>query len=381
MAASVGCAAETDGIGVSDDDVKARPPVPAPSPEKIDYAEAALNETLLVSDEAGAVIVVRIGASSDKRVVTLPKPGRLVAGRATKGRFLVVTDGGAMVVIDADTALATSSVSVGWKGVRDLEELPDGRVILASGTGTKVREVDPKTGKSIREVDLAGRATSLGSLAVVGDRVIVQLRRGTEESPAQGAVAVLDSRTLAVSTVVELTAKDDTEPGKSVNGKRPGGPMIVDPVAKQLLVGALGENARDTGGLFRISTETWTVRGAELARRGFQGPSSFRTPDNRIFISYHTRTPVASTHVFSYRLDEAGRPTTTEQEALLDAFEEVEAMPANASRTLFALPISCPVGFCIGGAGVAFVSASKVQPPRLLASSLGLRPSLVLFRQ
>lgn len=66
---------------------------------------------------------------------------------------------------------------------------------------------------------------------------------------------------------------------------------------------------------------------------------------------------------------------------LVDAFEEVTELPTNASRSLLALPVTCPAGFCLGGAGISFVATSPTAvAPRLPVSELGLAPAFVLFK-
>ncbi len=103
-------------------------------------------------------------------------------------------------------------------------------------------------------------------------------------------------------------------------------------------------------------------------------------PQPEMFIGYHTSTPVASTHIFHFRLGEGGEIVSQDGGTVVEAFEVNDTYPVNASRTLLAFPVHCPVGFCVGGAGVSFVNMQSAEVyPRFSAGDLGLKPSFVLF--
>lgn len=58
----------------------------------------------------------------------------------------------------------------------------------------------------------------------------------------------------------------------------------------------------------------------------------------------------------------------------------IDDYPSNGSGSLFALPVTCPAGFCLGGKGVSFIDTHPAKPhPRLGASAIGMTPSFVLF--
>ena len=122
--------------------------------------------------------------------------------------------------------------------------------------------------------------------------------------------------------------------------------------------------------------DPWFYRGGS----GFQGGLALGPDPATIYIAYHTSTPVASTHLFHYRIGDDGEMQIQDNRALLDAFEVVDDYPQNASSTLFALPVTCPAGFCLGGKGVSFIDTKTATPfPRFGEGAIGMSPQFVLF--
>jgi hypothetical protein len=374
---AAGCSGDAPESGAASSNVTA-------AAEPVAYSLPGFDETLLAAADGGEMVIFRAGETSSRTAVDRPLDGFPVAGRSFGGSFYVLGGGGELAVIDPARASVVRSVATGVTGGADVEVESDAVAYVTSRDDGVLRKIDPSTGEVLAALDLSGGGTAaLGTVLRVRDRLFVQVQRfDQDDAPVAGAVAVVDAARMAPVAVVALEAPDPSAPGETAVGINPGGPMVYDEANDRVFVAATGERPANTGMLFRLdpsapALEPWVLP----ANSGFQGPVALGTPGRDMFVSYHTSTPVASTHLFRYELDADGRPAESQAGSLLDAFEEVTAFPANAARTLFALGVSCPAGFCIGGAGVSFVSARDgAVLPRLPAADLGLKPAFLLFK-
>jgi hypothetical protein len=350
----------------------------AASEEKMTFTLPGFDETLLVSDGT-TMKIVRVGARSSKTTVEGAPRALPVAGRSFGGTFRVLTADGALLTVDPKRAAVTATAQTGIKDGADIDIESASVAYVSTRTSGKLHKIDPATGRVLATRDVArGSGVSLRNMLRVGNRIVVEVQRTSRSRPSRGAVAVVDAAKLEVVKLVELEIADPADPSKKLVGVHPDGPMIKD--GDRVFVTAKGARPSNTGMLLRLnlaslSLDPWV----EPASSGFQGPISIG-PKRDMFIAYHTSTPVASTHLFHYQLDANGDPQPRGGGALLDVFEEVEAFPANTDGTLFALPVSCPAGFCIGGAGISFVGTDGAVHPRLGAQELGMKPAFVLFQ-
>lgn len=344
------------------------------------YRLPGVSETVLVADGSGKASLVSLGDPTTVAPVGVTAGSGIVAGRSHEGRFWVITEAGDLLVIDPHGG-APSRRALGISGPADLEI--DGADRAWVSAGRSLVHVDTSTGATLATIDLGvhaldGGEVRAGGIKRVGDRLFVQLSRhkGAEQ---RGAIVVVDPGTASVDRVLELEAP---KPGGGTEiGYDPGGAMVVDAVHQKLLVTARGFRPSNTGMVLRIDlaerkVDPWFFRSGS----GFQGGLAPGATPDALFIGYHTSTPVASTHLFHFEIKGNGELVESEAGALLDAFEVVDDYPSNATSTLFALPVTCPAGFCLGGRGVSFIDAKTGKPhPRLSEAAIGMSPTFVLF--
>ena len=365
-----GCAASSDGGSTNGSDLAAA----------TEYRLPGVSETLLVADASGRASVVRLGDPTTVAAPVITSGPRISAGRSFRGRFWLIDEGGSLVVLDPAGG-APVKTPLGTKSPGDIEiESVQSAWISA---GAKLVHVDPSAGTTLGEIDLSSHALDGSALTAtgierVGERLFVQLGRRKGSSEQRGAVAVIDLASAKVESVIELEVPGN---GGTEIGYDPGGAMVVDTIHQKLLPTAHGFRPSNTGMVLRIDLATrkldpWFFRSGS----GFQGGLARGADPARIFIAYHTSTPVASTHLFQYVISESGEMVLAHSGTLLDAFEVVGDYPSNASSTLFALPVTCPAGFCLGGKGVSFIDTKTGTPyPRFGEAAAGMSPELVLF--
>lgn len=354
-----GCASPSSSSGASESEVA-----------EAEYRLPGVSETLLVADDEGHASVVRLGDPTT--AAPLESGARIVAGRSFDGRFWLLDEAGALVIVDpAGGVPARQDLGLTAPADLEIENVHSAWI----STGTKLLHVDPTAGATLATLDFAGTREARG-VKRVDDRLYVQLVGRERE---RGAIAVVDLTSARLESVLELEVP--ASGGGTEIGYDPGGAMIVDAVHRKLLLTARGFRPSNTGMVMRIdlaqrTLDPWFFR----AGAGFQGGLAPGPDASTLFIGYHTSTPVASTHLFSYRIAEDGELVGTSAGTLLDAFEVVDDYPSNASGSLFALPVSCPAGFCLGGKGVSFIDTKTATPhPRLPEATIGVRASFVLF--
>jgi hypothetical protein len=360
-----GCASSSDGGTSNENDIAAA----------TEYRLPGVSETVLLADENGRVSVAKLGDPTTVAAPAVESGVPIVAGRSFDGRFWLLDQDGALVIVDPAGGAPTKR-ALGLEDAGDIEI--DSVHSAWVSAGAKIAHVDPSTGQTLATLDLASYALDGGRVRAtgikrVGDRLFVQLGR-EKDRVQRGAVVVVDPTAARVESVIEL------EVGTEI-GYDPGGAMVVDTVHAKLLLTARGFRPSNTGMVLRIDLaqkklDPWFFRGGS----GFQGGLALGPDPATIYIAYHTSTPVASTHVFHYLIGSDGEMKVQDNASLLDAFEEVDDYPANASGTLFALPVTCPAGFCIGGKGVSFIDTKTAKPlPRFGAAVIGMSPQFVLF--
>jgi len=383
---TAGCTSSSDAEEVSDSDLAAS------RVEPLSFSLPGVSETVLVSDDAGQLLLLSVGERSTKRAVKGAPASRVVAGRSFDGKLWTLAESGKLAAIDPATAKVTATVDTRVRDAADLVIASRDVAFVSSSADGRLVKIDPTTGVEIAKLDLASAAlpgagagsVTLRDMLLVGGRLVVQIRRATAQGRAgRGALALVDAATLRLDGVVELTAADPRDPARALDGLEPGGPMMHDEAHGKVFVTARGVRPMNTGMLLRLDLaagklDPWVAP----AEAGFQGPLALGAPGEarKMYIAYHTSTPVSSTHLFEFDLDANGNPVDVEGGAMVDVFEEVPAFAPSASRGLFAFGVSCPAGFCLGGAGVSFVSTETATVhPRLPKADLGIAPSFLLF--
>ncbi len=350
---------------------------------EMQYRLPGFEETLLAADRAGTMALVKLGASTTVEPVDGTFGSYVVAGRSFERSFWVLSSGGKLGVIDPVAARLDRVVDVSVPEPSDLEiESADAAWVAGAGRIDRVAT----TGDILDTIDLSAHAISGGvvrsqTMTRVGDHLFVQLARRTASGgEARGALAIVDLPSRRLEKVLDLVVP--TEDGSGTEeGFNPGGAMLVDEAHGKLLLTARGFRPSNTGmvlriDLARLELDPWSFH----ADSGFQGGLALGAHADELFIAYHTSTPVASTHFFDYRVGDDGALVREHPGALLDAFEVIDTYPVNASRSLFAVPVRCSLGFCLGGKGVTFIDMKTSEVyPRLSATDLGLTPSFVLF--
>lgn len=344
-----------------------------------EYRLPGVSETVLVADRTGRASIVGLGDPTTVAPIERPGGAPIVAGRSFEKRFWLLDASGTLSVVDPLGVVRSSNLGVAGAADIEIERTEAAWV----STGAELVRVDTTTGSRLATIDFASSALDGGAVTAsgikrVGERLFVQLGRRKGSQHQRGAIAIIDLATSQLETLLELEVPNGT--GTAV-GYDPGGAMVVDWTHDKLLLTARGFRPSDTGMVLRIdlsrrTLDPWFFRSGA----GFQGGLAAGATPNEIFIGYHTSTPVASTHLFHYRIADDGELESQDAGALLDAFEVVDDYPSNASSSLFALPVTCPAGFCLGGKGVSFIDTKSAKPhPRLGEAALRMSPSFVLF--
>jgi hypothetical protein len=354
----------------------------------IPYAFEGIEETFLAADDHGTAAIVHVGKSSTRVAVTGMPKSYLVSAVAAPGGFRALAADGSLISIDSAKARVAKSVATKLSNASDFAiERDDSAAYIT--TKNMLYKVDPKNGKIALSLDLtslrssATSKVSLRSLLRIRDQILVQVaREGATGSPERGAVAIIEAKTLTLSRVIELEVKEPA--ASALIGSNPGGPFVLDDATNSIYVTALGDRfSIAEGGTFRLNAKTLALEPWTQHYSAYQGTLTLGPVGAKpryAFTGEHTRTPVTSTHVRRWIVDPVGVIKEPENGTILDVFEGVESFPGNQAKTLFALPVSCLMGFCLGGAGVALIDArSGVVLPRVLEADLGFKPSIVVF--
>jgi hypothetical protein len=357
--------------------------VSTPLPHSLEGFE----EDVLVASRVGQLAVVHVGRTSVRRDVaaafTTPPESVQVVG----GKFVLLYPDARVVVVDGE-ARVERTVRLPIEAAIDLSLATDTIGYVTSKVDPRVSKVDLASGAVAASIDLRGLAIDGGSVELrqmrkVGSRLFVQVaRRRADGRPEQGALATIDtdSDTLLPGTI-ELTFPD-FDGGARLPGLEPDLPMAVDPQRNLLYVSALGRRPSNTGGILQVDIATTTLRTSERASGGFQGvivvPPA--TP-SKLFTILHTSTPTFSSHLFHRSVDEAGALGAGQPGAIIDTFDGLDALATNEAGTLLAMANTCLTGFCVNGAGVAFVDTQSHKVlPKLNADAIGFEPVSVHFR-
>lgn len=292
---------------------------------------------------------------------------------ARAGKFYALYRDGSLAIIDIATKKLEKKIELG--DARDIAFVDDETIYVSQRTA--VAKFSLATGAQIGVIDLAQANGSLRRMTLVGDRLYVQVARVTASMrPDRSAVAVVDTRNSVIETIVELQSPE------GLTGIEPDLDMVHDAQRGQLYVTALGQRPSNTGGLFRIDTRAQPPRllDGKRAESGFQGIALLAAPWEKAFIIYHTSTPTTSSHLFDFTVAADGTLTSIDGPALVDTFDGLDALAMNAGGTLVAMANTCITGFCVRGAGIAFVDVETSEVlPKLLKDKIGFEPSVVQF--
>jgi hypothetical protein len=346
------------------------------------------NETILVGSSDGKLTVFHLGSTTTKNEIGAPRPRPPEAMRAQGGRFHLLYDDGSYVIVDPDRGEIEKTIQLPavTTSPGDFEFATESAVYVSLKKTAKVIRVDLGSGAELSSVDLGALRIEDGSveprsLLKVGDQLFVQAARAKATRRAeQGAIAVIDTTQDSVKKVIEL-AGVDPRTNETISGLGPDLPMVHDTRRNHIFVSATGNRPSNTGLIARIDPATLTVRDVKKAESGFQGAVVSRAPFDELFIIYHTSTPTTSTHLFSEHVRDDGTLESERPGALLDAFDGMDALAINTSGTLVAMANTCITGFCVNGAGVAFVDArTRTILPKLKSDTIGFAPVFVLFK-
>ncbi|MEK7724384.1 MAG: hypothetical protein AAB336_08565 [Acidobacteriota bacterium] len=174
---------------------------------------------------------------------------------------------------------------------------------------------------------------------------------------------------------------NDPQINKALSGMNPEFPMIYDSRRKMILLTLkTGELSLNMGMIIRIDSNTLEIYDFKKAISGTQGIIAFQEPFSKLFIIYHTSTPVTSSHLFVDLVDDAGSLQRVEG-ALIDNFDGLNALAINSTGTLVAMANTCITGFCENGAGINLIDVSTHKVlPKLKSDFIGFQPSLVYFK-
>jgi hypothetical protein len=115
------------------------------SAETMSFSLPGFNETLLVTDEAGAAFIIRVGPTSTKTKVHGMPRGRILAGESRAGGFHLLTADGTLLTIDASSAQVTQTTPTGLRNVAAFAMAEEDRVAYVSAE-SKVYKIDPRAG-------------------------------------------------------------------------------------------------------------------------------------------------------------------------------------------------------------------------------------------
>jgi len=350
---------------------------PASANQEIDYSLPGFNETILVSNSTGKMVLLKISETSYRTTNFIELSERPMQGRSFAGKFFVLMSNGTIHKIDPALQSVVKTISVETTDARDLEIVTDSQAYVSTKAGFLLK-INLETGETLGKLDLNALATpggtvGLGEMLAYKNQLFIQVQRQLNpKDKATGLLAILDLSTFTLNQpVVEL------------KGATPKGLMILDAPRNKLYLTAKGygvpsASPLNKGRIHRFDLSTMQLDDWTLEASSFQGPIALSSDGTNLFCGYHTKTPTDSTHLnFMHSQDGA---FIKGEGVLLEAFEKLPELPSNQTRTLFAFPVSCPVTFCNGGKGISFVNTSKgTVYPRLSADIIGVAPSFVLF--
>jgi prepilin-type processing-associated H-X9-DG protein len=390
------------GCDPSDDDGAAGPRAPGaggkadngdpdggtPEPFRL----AGFDETVLMGDADGTLALARVGSVYTQQNLDAPFRTSPSAMRRHGGRFHLLYADGTLLVIDPGPGPAQEPVAQPAKlpvtKPYDLEFVTDSVVYLALAKEAKVVKVDLESRTILSTIALgsyhaAGEKVEPHRLLLVGQHLFVQLHRTKSSTgrEAQGAMAVVDAAQDAVIKVLDLTGFDPVR-SQVIPAINPDLPMVFDALRNKVLVTARGIPNADTGMIVRIDAASLELDPySERAQAGYQGAIAGRSPLSRLFVIYHTHTPVYSSHLFYFDVADDGAMTLGPGRTLVDAFDGRDQVHVNDAGTLAVMVNTCKYTFCMDGAGLNFVDAARgTILPKLRAEVIGFEPSWMLFQ-
>lgn len=353
-----------------------------------DYRLEGFDETILVGASDGKLTSFHVGPTTTKSEIPTTRTTPPISIRSRGGKFHLLYEDGALAIVNAaDGAIEETVMLATVTKAGGFEFANDTTIYVSHGEGGRVTEHDLTTGNKTAEIDLSSLRDGDGSvvlrnlLKVATEQVYVQAARYTANGKAvQGAVAVIDTASDSLKKVIEV-AGHDPRYNQDFSGLNPDFEMVHDTERHLVYVSAYGNRPSNTGLVARIDTSTLTVKDVKRADAGFQGVVVSASPFNDLFVIYHTSTPTTSSHLFHERVGQDGTLEGQSPGAIIDAFDGMDALAINKSGTLVAMANTCITGFCIGGAGVAFVDAhTREKKAKLLKDKIGYEPVFVTFK-
>lgn len=350
----------------------------------VDHRLPGFDETMLVGDSGGALAVVRVGETFQRRAVTTRTTQAPIVARSDGQKFFLLYASGSLAIVDPTRAVIERTVRVP-SSPGGFEWGSASTIYVSRRRAGTIVELDLSTGATRRTIDLAALRIGTGTIEPrqmyrLGEHLFVEVARQRHDGVAdRGAVAVVNTTSGTVEKVLELELRNPTT-GTLIAGLEPDFPMVWDARRDLLMVTARGNRPSDTGMFVRIDTNTLTIHDAKRADSGFQGAVAMAAPFTSLFMLYHTSTPTSSTHMFVFDVDAAGT-LTQNPGTLVDAFDELDAIAVNDDGTLAVMANACFAGVCPQGSGLSFIDVrTRQRLPKLMADQLGLAPELVVFR-
>lgn len=350
------------------------------------YQIRGYDETLLTGDEKGNLAILKVGDRWQKKALKSKASQAPVAVHFDKGRFHLLYGKGKFLTVDPEQGMIEKEISLPLKEARDFVFTADNHIFVSTGKMGAVKKIDLSTGLEKASIDLNSMKLGKGKIELhqmiqVGEDLIVQVARlKSVHKREQGALAVIDTKSLQLRKTIEIAVQDPKNASRA-SGIDPEFSMAIDDRRKMLLVAMKGERPVDTGMLVRIDLNSFEIFDFKKAQAGFQGAFVFQDPFSRLFMIYHTSTPTTSSHLFSNEVKEDGTIVATPK-ALIDAFDGQDAISINKKGTLVAMANTCITGVCVKGAGLSFVEVETNQVfPKLLDQEIGFQPAFVHFQK
>lgn len=344
-------------------------------------------ETLLVGDSKGKLALIIIGPEPKKIDVVSNINDFPISVHSYHGKFYLLYRNGNFLILNPESGNIEKNIklNLNLKEPSDFAFASDSQIYISMKKTSKILKVDlnsPTENISINldSLRLKKGKIELHQLLLIGENLFVQVARfKTKYEQQQAALSVIDTTTNQLKKTIELAVKDP-EMIMAAPGMNPEFPMIFDSHRNMLLLTLKsGEIPFQMGMIIRINLDTLEIYDFKKAISGSQGIIAFQKPFSKLFIIYHTSTPVTSSHLFLDLVDESGNLQRHEG-ALIDSFDGLNSLSINSKGTLIAMTNTCITGYCVNGAGVNFVEvATHSLLTKINSDFIGFQPSSVYF--
>lgn len=347
---------------------------------------SSFNETLLVGDSSGNHALLKVGANLKSIKIKSKIKPLPISVHSYNEKFYLLYSNSKFMVLDPESGLVEKTLDLPVKDPSDFAFASDGQIYVSTKKSSKILKVDLNSLAEVASIDLEKLRLGKGKIELhqmllIGENLFVQVARFKSRFEHQQAtLAVIDTTTNQLRKTIELAAKDP-QISKTLQGMNPEFPMIYDSRRKMILLTLkTGEIPLNMGMIIRIDPNTLEIFDFKQAITGTQGIIAFQEPFSKLFIIYHTSTPVTSSHLLVDLVDDAGSLQRVEG-ALIDNFDGLNALAINSAGTLVAMANTCITGVCVNGAGISLVEvATHKILPKLKSDFIGFQPSLVYFK-